>query len=65
MKTEIIALIQAKFEATNGGITLVELKNSLGCELTELKNVLNDLRADGKVKTKRGINQILIYPKTI
>jgi hypothetical protein len=63
MKSEIIKLLQEKYDKTSQGILVVGLKNALNLPIDELKIFLNELHKDKKIVVRQGINGKLIYLK--
>ena len=62
MKTQILNLINEKFERTNGGISLIELCEKLKIGQEKLKTELNALHKEKKIRVRQSINHKLIYP---
>ena len=62
MKTQILNLINEKFEKTRGGISLIELAEKLEIGQEELKTKLNALHKEKKIRVRQSINHKLIYP---
>lgn len=63
MKSEIIKLLQEKYDKSNQGISIVDLSNSLDLPIAELKKNLNELHKEKKIVARQGINGKLIYLK--
>jgi len=63
MKSEIIKLLQDKYDKSNQGISIVDLSNSLDLPIAELKKILNELHKEKKIVARQGINGKLIYLK--
>jgi hypothetical protein len=63
MKSEIIKLLQEKYDKTSQGILVVGLKNALNLPIDELKITLNELHKEKKISVRQGINGKLIYLK--
>ena len=63
MKSEIIKLLQEKYDKSNQGISIVDLSNSLDLPIAELKKILNELHKEKKIVVRQGINGKLIYLK--
>lgn len=65
MKDDILKYINNYCNKTvnKSGITLIMLKASFEIELTELKDVLNELAKEKKIKVKPGVNHKLIFKK--
>ena len=63
MKSEIIKLLQEKYDKSNQGVYIVDLSNSLDLPITELKKILNELHKEKKIVARKGINGKLIYLK--
>ena len=63
MKSEIIKLLQDKYDKSNQGISIVDLSNSLDLPIDELKKFLNELYKEKKIIVRQGINGKLIYLK--
>lgn len=63
MKSEIIKLLQDKYDKSNQGISIVDLSNSLDLPIAELKKNLNELHKEKKITVRQGINGKLIYLK--
>ena len=63
MKSEIIKLLQEKYDKSNQGISIVDLSNSLDLPIAELKKILNELHKEKKIVARQGINGKLIYLK--
>lgn len=61
MKQKILDELKNHFEKTNGGLSMVKLKELLNIEVSELKKELNELYKEGKIRIRQGINQKLIY----
>ena len=64
MKSEIIKLLQEKYNKSNQGISIVDLSNSLNLPISELKKLLNELHKEKKIVVRQGINGKLIYLKS-
>ena len=64
MKSEIIKLLQEKYDKSNQGISIVDLSNVLDLPITELKKILNELHKEKKIVVRQGINGKLIYLKS-
>ena len=63
MKSEIIKLLQEKYDKSNQGISIVDLSNSLDLPIAELKKILNELHKEKKIVVRQWINGKLIYLK--
>lgn len=63
MKSEIIKLLQEKYDKSDQGISIVDLSNSLDLPIAELKKILNELHKEKKIVVRQGINGKLIYEK--
>lgn len=63
MKSEIIKLLQEKYDKSNQGISIVDLSNGLDLPIDELKKILNELHKEKKITVRQGINGKLIYLK--
>lgn len=63
MKSEIIKLLQDKYDKSNQGISIVDLSNGLDLPIAELKKILNELHKEKKITVRQGINGKLIYLK--
>lgn len=63
MKSEIIKLLQEKYDKSNQGISIVDLSNGLDLPIAELKKILNELHKEKKIVARQGINGKLIYLK--
>ena len=63
MKSEIIKLLQDKYDKSNQGISIVDLSNGLDLPIAELKKILNELHKEKKIVARQGINGKLIYLK--
>ena len=63
MKSEIIKLLQEKYDKSNQGISIVDLSNDLDLPIAELKKILNELHKEKKIVARQGINGKLIYLK--
>jgi len=63
MKSEIIKLLQDKYDKSNQGISIVDLSNGLDLPIDELKKFLNELHKEKKIVVRQGINGKLIYEK--
>jgi len=63
MKSEIIKLLQDKYDKSNQGISIVDLSNGLDLPIAELKKILNELHKEKKIVVRQGINGKLIYLK--
>lgn len=63
MKSEIIKLLQDKYDKSNQGISIVDLSNGLDLPIDELKKILNELHKEKKIVARQGINGKLIYLK--
>lgn len=65
MRTKLISFLEDKRKKTDGhcGTTLPQLKAELGCELQELKDLLNDLLTKGLIETKQGIHGRMVFYK--
>lgn len=63
MKSEIIKLLQEKYDKSNQGISIVDLSNGLDLPIAELKKILNELHKEKKIVVRQGINGKLIYEK--
>ena len=63
MKSEIIKLLQDKYENSDQGLPIVQLSNSLDLPIAELKKILNELHKEKKIVARQGINGKLIYLK--
>ena len=63
MKSEIIKLLQEKYDKSNQGISIVDLSNGLDLPIDELKKILNELHKEKKIVARQGINGKLIYLK--
>ena len=63
MKSEIIKLLQEKYDKSNQGISIVDLSNGLDLPIDELKKILNELHKEKKISVRQGINGKLIYLK--
>lgn len=63
MKSEIIKLLQEKYDKSNQGISIVDLSNGLDLPIAELKKILNELHKEKKIVVRQGINGKLIYLK--
>ena len=63
MKSEIIKLLQEKYDKSDQGISIVDLSNSLDLPIAELKKILNELHKEKKIVVRQGINGKLIYLK--
>jgi len=63
MKSEIIKLLQDKYDKSNQGISIVDLSNGLDLPIAELKKILNELHKEKKIVVRQGINGKLIYEK--
>lgn len=64
MKSEIVKLLQEKYDKSNQGISIVDLSNVLDLPIAELKKILNELHKEKKIVVRQGINGKLIYLKT-
>lgn len=64
MKTEILKLLQEKYDKSSQGVAVVEISNSLNLPISELKIILNELHKEKKISVRQGINGKLIYLKT-
>ena len=64
MKSEIIKLLQEKYDKSNQGISIVDLSNGLDLPIAELKKILNELHKEKKIVVRQGINRKLIYLKS-
>jgi hypothetical protein len=66
MRTKLISFLEDKRKATDGlcGTTIPNLMIGLGCELKELKGLLNDLYAKNLIEIKEGIHGRMIFYKT-
>jgi len=64
MKSEIIKLLQEKYDKSNQGISIVDLSNGLDLPIAELKKILNELHKEKKIVVRQGINGKLIYLKS-
>lgn len=64
MKSEIIKLLQEKYDKSNQGISIVDLSNGLDLPIAELKKLLNELHKEKKIAVRQGINGKLIYLKS-
>lgn len=64
MKSEIIKLLQDKYDKSNQGISIVDLSNGLNLPIAELKKLLNELHKEKKIVVRQGINGKLIYLKS-
>lgn len=62
MKTQILNLINEKFERTRGGISLIELAEKLQIGQEQLKTELNAMHQEKKIKVRQSINLKIIYP---
>lgn len=63
MKSEIIKLLQEKYDKSNQGVYIVDLSNGLDLPIAELKKILNELHKEKKIVVRQGINGKLIYEK--
>ena len=63
MKSEIIKLLQEKYDKSTQGISIVDLSNGLDLPIAELKKILNELHKEKKIVVRQGINGKLIYLK--
>ena len=63
MKSEIIKLLQEKYDKSTQGISIVDLSNGLDLPIAELKKILNELHKEKKIVARQGINGKLIYLK--
>jgi len=63
MKSEIIKLLQDKYDKSNQGISIVDFSNGLDLPIAELKKILNELHKEKKIVARQGINGKLIYLK--
>ncbi len=63
MKSEIVKLLQEKYDKSNEGISIVDLSNDLDLPIDELKKILNELHKEKKITVRQGINGKLIYLK--
>ena len=63
MKSEIVKLLQEKYDKSNQGISIVDLSNDLDLPIDELKKILNELHKEKKISVRQGINGKLIYLK--
>ncbi len=63
MKSEIIKLLQDKYDKSTQGISIVDLSNGLDLPIAELKKILNELHKEKKIVARQGINGKLIYLK--
>ncbi len=63
MKSKIIQQIKDKFDNSNGGITIIELMNLNNLTYSDIKPILTEMRNEKTIKTKQGINQLLIFIK--
>lgn len=65
MKDIVLDLIIKRFKSSNGsnGYYIVDLKNEINCELSELNLVLNQLYKEKKIIIREGINGQLIMKK--
>ena len=63
MKSEIIKLLQDKYDKSTQGISIVDLSNGLDLPIAELKKILNELHKEKKIVARKGINGKLIYLK--
>ena len=63
MKSEIIKLLQDKYDKSNQGISIVDFSNGLDLPIDELKKILNELHKEKKIVARQGINGKLIYLK--
>lgn len=52
MKSEIIKLLQDKYDKSNQGISIVDLSNGLNLPIAELKKLLNELHKEKKNSCK-------------
>jgi len=64
MKNQILDAVKLHYDKTDGRITLIQLRELLKIEISDLKKLLNELHKDGKILIRSGINQKLIYEKT-
>jgi predicted transcriptional regulator len=64
MKSEIIKLLQEKYDKSNQGVYIVDLSNGLDLPIAELKKILNELHKEKKIVARQGINGKLIYLKS-
>ena len=63
MKSEIIKLLQDKYDKSTQGISIVDLSNGLDLPIAELKKILNELHKEKKIVVRQGINGKIIYLK--
>ncbi len=63
MKSEIIKLLQDKYDKSTQGISIVDLSNGLDLPIAELKKILNELHKEKRIVARQGINGKLIYLK--
>ena len=63
MKSEIVKLLQEKYDKSTQGISIVDLSNILDLPIAELKKILNELHKEKKIVARQGINGKLIYLK--
>ena len=65
MRTKLIDYLFEKKQKTGGncGTTIPQLKEELNCELSELKEILNDLFKSGLIEIKHGIHGRMVLYK--
>jgi len=63
MKNQILDVIKLHHSKTAGGITLIQLRELLKIEISDLKKLLNELHKEKLIRIRQGVNQKLIYLK--
>lgn len=60
----LLQTIQEHSDASGGscGITMIQLSAKSGIAISSLKPLLLELRKEGKIQVREGINLNLIYP---
>jgi DNA-binding MarR family transcriptional regulator len=63
MKQQILDEVKSHYNKTNCGTTLIQLRDLLKIDISELKKLLNELHKEKLIVIRKGINQKLIYGK--
>jgi DNA-binding MarR family transcriptional regulator len=64
MKQKILDEVKSHYDKTNCGTTLIQLRDLLKIEISDLKKLLNELHKEKLIVIRKGINNLLIYEKT-
>jgi len=59
----ILDEINKKHKSSGGkcGLTPIQLCNNIGLSYTEIKETLNDLHQNNKIKVRYGVNSFLLF----